>query len=200
MKVNFEVKLKGRLGSGPNDLKEMRVLNRIVRISDAGLLYEPNPRHVELLARALHLEGANSRACPGQKPQGSPEPPEPEIEDIAMLVAAVRSQRISNLRVTFGAVDTIHDAPDYYRSFPRLAMLNGQIGSDSFELVPCGHDAFTALSPGEQYNRRVEFGKRVPAKRSAILRQTLRKGAKWEISTTQIIRALPKKKRSIRNR
>ena len=50
MAEHFECKFKGRLGHGPNDLREMRVLNRIVRIIPDGLLYEPDPRHVELLA------------------------------------------------------------------------------------------------------------------------------------------------------
>ena len=41
----FECKFKGRLGSGPDDLKEMRVLNRTVRITKSGLRYEADPRH-----------------------------------------------------------------------------------------------------------------------------------------------------------
>ena len=65
----FSVKLKGRLGPEPHDLKEVRVLNRVVRMADTGLLYEPDPRHVELLIRALGLEVANYRVTPGSKPQ-----------------------------------------------------------------------------------------------------------------------------------
>ena len=63
----FECKMKGRLGHDPEDLKEMRVLNRIVRIVETGLRYEPDPRHVELLVRALNLEDGKSKATPGQK-------------------------------------------------------------------------------------------------------------------------------------
>ena len=59
MSKAFEVKLKGRFGHGGNDEKAMRVLNRILRISDHGLLYEPDPRHAELLIRSLGLEHAN---------------------------------------------------------------------------------------------------------------------------------------------
>ena len=39
----FECKLKGRLGHQPEDLKEIRVLNRVVTIVEAGLKYEPDP-------------------------------------------------------------------------------------------------------------------------------------------------------------
>ena len=56
MQAAFEVKPKGRLGRGPNDPKEMRILNRYVRITERGLSYEADPRHVELLARSLGLE------------------------------------------------------------------------------------------------------------------------------------------------
>ena len=63
----FECKLKGRLGRGEGDLKEMRVLNRIVRIDDHGLRYEADPRHVELLAGSLKLEQCKHADTPGVK-------------------------------------------------------------------------------------------------------------------------------------
>ena len=48
MQKSFECKLKGRLGMRPSDCKEMRVLNRLVRVDDNGLLYEADPRHAEM--------------------------------------------------------------------------------------------------------------------------------------------------------
>ena len=53
---------------GSNDLKEMRVLNRIVRITDGGLLYEADPRHAEMLIKSLKLEDAKSVVTSGIKP------------------------------------------------------------------------------------------------------------------------------------
>ena len=44
------------------DQKEMRVLNRIVRVTSRDLLYEPDPRHIELLIKAMDLEQANLQA------------------------------------------------------------------------------------------------------------------------------------------
>ena len=64
---SFECKLKGRLGRKSGDLKEMRVLNRIVRINDRGLRYEADPRHAELLARSLSLEQCRHVVTPGVK-------------------------------------------------------------------------------------------------------------------------------------
>ena len=49
----FELKLKGHLGEAPDCVKEVRVLNRIVRIDSHGVSYEADPRHVEMLVAAL---------------------------------------------------------------------------------------------------------------------------------------------------
>ena len=38
MQARFECKLKGRMGFGKKDLKEMRVLSRILRITNDALL------------------------------------------------------------------------------------------------------------------------------------------------------------------
>ena len=43
----------GTLGPDPDDLKELRVLNRILRWKPDGIHYEAGPRHAELLARDL---------------------------------------------------------------------------------------------------------------------------------------------------
>ena len=42
----------------------MRVLNRIVRITDDGLLYEADPRHAEMLVKAFHLEESKAVVTP----------------------------------------------------------------------------------------------------------------------------------------
>ena len=67
MQQSFECKLKGRLGHGKEDLKEMRILNRIVRIVDSGLRSEADPRHAELLAKSLNLEASKLVVTPGVK-------------------------------------------------------------------------------------------------------------------------------------
>ena len=59
------MKVNGRLGEQPGCVQEMRVLNRVVRLTPKGLLYEPGPRHAEILARSLDVTG--TRATPGDK-------------------------------------------------------------------------------------------------------------------------------------
>lgn len=55
MATAFEVKLKGRLGPEKQDCKELRVLNRILRMTDKGVAWEADPRHAEHVVRALEL-------------------------------------------------------------------------------------------------------------------------------------------------
>ena len=98
--------MKGWLGFEKGDLREMRVLNRIVRLSDSGILYEPDPRHVELLARALRLDGPDAKpsAAPGHKQpfhETIVDAPDDEMQELINMVASVRSQRLATPRVSW---------------------------------------------------------------------------------------------------
>ena len=53
MHAAFDVELRGRLGAEAHDAKEINLLNRVLMVSSTGLRYEADPRHVELLGRAL---------------------------------------------------------------------------------------------------------------------------------------------------
>ena len=63
----FEIKVRGRLGEGTTD-KEIRILNRVIRITPEGVRYEAAPRHYELIARSLGLEAGTPVLTPGVKP------------------------------------------------------------------------------------------------------------------------------------
>ena len=60
----FETKVRGRLGLDEKDMKEIRILNRIIRITDKGLVYEAGPCHAELLAKSLNMEDCKPVATP----------------------------------------------------------------------------------------------------------------------------------------
>lgn len=62
----FEIKIRGIFGEAPMCQKEIRILNRILRVEKWGLAFEADPRHAELLIKALG-ESPNSSATPGQK-------------------------------------------------------------------------------------------------------------------------------------
>ena len=66
LKTKFEIKIRGRMGEH-HECKEMRILNRVVTLTESGLTYEADPRHVELLAKSLGLEDCKPVATPGIK-------------------------------------------------------------------------------------------------------------------------------------
>ena len=61
-----ELKIRGRLGIG-RELAEIKILNRVLRITSEGLEYEADPRHTELIAGSLGLTSANAVKTPGVK-------------------------------------------------------------------------------------------------------------------------------------
>ncbi len=57
-----------RLGPGPNDAKEARALNRVVRWLDDRIEYEADPRQAERLMAECGLDGCKSMTTPGVQP------------------------------------------------------------------------------------------------------------------------------------
>ena len=205
MAKHFECKFKGRLGHGADDLKEIRVLNRIVRIVPEGLLYEPDPRHIELLAKGVDLimQQSNSRATPGIKPKWEDVPPEESIESI---IASIRDIRRQNSKVTFSDSVEFVETPFYYVQHAWDKLLTGAIGSTSFIPVPNGHDRFTGLHPKELAAVKESVAKDWQAydvAKHASLSRTLKEGAMWETSSSSIVAKISKgrfKKKRIGNK
>ncbi len=65
LKQRFEIKT-ARIGEEEEE-KDMRILNRIVRVTEDGIEYEPDPRHAELIVEELKLQNAKAVATPGEK-------------------------------------------------------------------------------------------------------------------------------------
>ena len=53
IKDRMSTKVKGRIGPGPKDDKTMRVLNRIVEWTDAGIKHEADQQHAEITCKEL---------------------------------------------------------------------------------------------------------------------------------------------------
>ena len=202
MAAALEVKLKGRLGTEPEDLKEMRVLNRVIRVEGSTLLYEPDPRHAELLIRALAVEQANSQCTPGvkttfEKIQGQPDPAHEDDSSYEDLIAAVRAHKKQRCTVSFGDTTVVVEAPSYYAATPKDSLLNGPLFSSSCVPVAAGCCSYTGMAPAEL--ARVHSSTRLKPTgfgRSSILRQVLLDGAAWEMSTVATINALVKKSKT----
>ena len=67
MEGRYELTEIARLGPGPKDDKEVKILNRLVRWTERGLEYEGDPRQVEQVVVDLGLEGAKTVGTPGVK-------------------------------------------------------------------------------------------------------------------------------------
>jgi hypothetical protein len=76
MHERFLLKELGRLGGGQGELKELRILNRVIRWTPTGLKYEADPRHAEIVVRgvagaerALSTPGTSSKdfESPGEE-------------------------------------------------------------------------------------------------------------------------------------
>ena len=76
MEESFLVKVIGQLGGDPSDLKELRVLNRVLRWTANGILLEADPRHQEILVAA---EPGNALLTPGAKEQPTGELAETQL-------------------------------------------------------------------------------------------------------------------------
>ncbi len=59
-----------RLGPGPNDAKEGRALNRVIRWCEDRIEYEAGPRQAERLIAECGLEGCQTMATPGVRATG----------------------------------------------------------------------------------------------------------------------------------
>ncbi len=68
IQAEYEVTIGPRLGPGPDDAKEARALNRIVRWCDDRVEYEADPRQVERLIEECGLTGCKTMATPSVKP------------------------------------------------------------------------------------------------------------------------------------
>ena len=67
LKEKYELTVGPRVGPGHSDAKEVTVLNRVIRWTEAGLELEADPRQAEKLIAECGLEGAKSVSTPGKR-------------------------------------------------------------------------------------------------------------------------------------
>ena len=66
LEQKYELTVK-TLGPDAGQDKEVRVLNRILRWTTAGVEYEADPRHVEIILKQLNIEACKPVITPGTK-------------------------------------------------------------------------------------------------------------------------------------
>ena len=80
MKAEYDVKIRGKFGPDKSDDKAITILNRCVEWTNQGILYEPDPRHVEILMNELGLKDSKSVVSPGVKSAQVPDDQNPHLE------------------------------------------------------------------------------------------------------------------------
>ena len=81
---SFEIKIRGRIGEGVGGDNQIKILNRVVSLTDEGLIYEADPRHCDLLISSLNLGDSNPVGTPGVKPSDRDETAIKQDEDEQM--------------------------------------------------------------------------------------------------------------------
>ena len=176
----------------------MGVLNRFVTVTEQGLEYEPDPRHIDLLARDLGIDmDSNSRATPGEKETYDVEKhnPDEQIEDI---IQCIRAAKQTCIQVSFDDNIDVHDI----NALPAFkdALLHGPIGDPQPERIPEGCDKDTGLPHAQMQHIKNTISLRsIPGRnRSNILRHAVQEGSAWERPTTDILAAVSKRFRKKR--
>ena len=65
----YKIKIE-QLGYGGDNKSEIRILNKVVRMTDTGIELEADPRHAELVISELGLSSARPALVPGSKTEG----------------------------------------------------------------------------------------------------------------------------------
>ena len=191
----FEVKLKGRLGPEKHDCKELRVLNRILRMTDKGVAWEADPRHAEHVVRALELTQCRFVSTPCSKMPFDTEAFEKPQSTVNEVISSVVLRKPSSRPIRFCNDVTVHEIKPYSEVFGlhprRIVIVSDAHDTLSFVRVPIGYDAFTGRSMSKMDHRRKR--RTSPGgDRHAILRSALEDGAAWQIPTISLINAVSK--------
>ena len=87
----FELKLRARIGPEAGDDKEVRILNRILRLDAGGLRYEADPRHVEIITKSLGIENSKTVCLPGVKDYTESDLLGETLDDDMVMVTQLKS-------------------------------------------------------------------------------------------------------------
>ena len=201
----FEVKLQGRLGPDPGDKKEVRILNRILRWSDDGISYEADPRHVELLSKALGLGECRKVTTPGAKlPYEDDEEEEksPDVPRMETMVAAVmkNGKRHVSFKEEVESFPVRAYSDEYrgwqYGNHPRNFVVGIYGGKLKLHSIRPNCDRFTGRSHNTMDHRKYQSYRGVRGStRTEMLHSVLCNGAAWEEPTAILIAAVSKKKK-----
>ena len=62
--ARFEIKTEV-VGLGPGEVRDARILNRVIRVDENGWEYEADQRHGEMIIKSLEMTNAKGVSTPG---------------------------------------------------------------------------------------------------------------------------------------
>ena len=105
----FELKIRGRIGVGCDGPNEIKILNRCLKLTAEGLVYEADPRHVDLLSDAFNLSKASGVQTPGVKdPDVDVSPKNDESE--CQPLSGARRDACAGIAARHGVHQTVESA------------------------------------------------------------------------------------------
>ena len=203
----FELKIKGRLGERERERegcdKEVRVLNRVLRVDATGVHYEADPRHAELLIKSLGYEESNGVFTPGDKQKDIDYSavlddirPESTTHDMnnhdttdnnnEQPIASLKIMTYAsvNTKVSFDLNISVHETTPYaeqYHKHPRQIVAT----STGWKAVSQSADPWTGKSGNVMRNRKASIYPRyrhqnIERERAESLNSVLLHGPRWE--------------------
>ena len=100
------------MGDGEGEVRDIRVLNRIVRRESDGYRVEADLRHAELVIKELNLTGTQSSKLPGSKEEKKKAGGGPAVKEEQRPL----KERRGSVGTDIGAMDSDEDLSSWYRS------------------------------------------------------------------------------------
>ena len=94
--AEYDMKIRGKLGLDRGDDKSIPILDRCVEWAKNGILYDTDPRHVEIIVRELGIKDSNAVVSPRIK-----RPPVPDEDNKHMEPAQTKKFHQSVSRCNF---------------------------------------------------------------------------------------------------
>ena len=110
MQTTVDDDVRGRLGHGKAYVQQVKILNRILRITPTGLSYEADPRHAELLAKLMGLDDCKKVATPGVKKAFTDDVMDLPISDECDGISSIDA-RMPQIEFDLGNVETLDVVP-----------------------------------------------------------------------------------------
>lgn len=186
----FDLKIRGRMAQDHNCDKEMKILNRIVRLDARGIKYEADPRHSEILVKSLDLSGSIC-LTPGDKNDAIKQDDSPQHDMPDNFLDAPDSDNdndeidepnlLNSLRVRCVHINDepkIISIPAYsetYSRHPREFMFDKR---GNMQILSPGTDSFTGKSQRVLQKRREQFWPQQDVEAAQLKRKQL-----WEHHT-----------------